>query len=138
MIDTDEVAHAVVAPGTPGLQEVAEAFGNQVLTPSGELDRARLAAIVFQDPAERQRLEAILHPLIRTAWQTQLAQWEAEGKTAAVVVIPLLFETAAEKEFDFVIGTGCSARSQVKRLQARGWSMEELTRRLAAQWLPEK
>ena len=77
IIDTDILARDVVQPGTPGLQEVAEAFGNAVLTPAGELDRRALRAIVFADDNKRTQLEAILHPRIRAA--TLAAANEAQG-----------------------------------------------------------
>ena len=138
VVDTDDMARELVRPGEPALAEVAAAFGPQVLTPAGELNRAALARIVFADAPARQRLEAILHPRIRACWQRQLELWEREGAALAVVVIPLLFETGAETAFDRVVCTGCLPASQRERLAARGWSDEEIGRRIAAQWPLEK
>ena len=71
VIDTDIIAREVVAPGRPGLAEVTAAFGPEVLQPDGSLDRAALRNLVFRDPEARQRLESILHPLIRAATEAQ-------------------------------------------------------------------
>jgi len=65
IVDADLLAREVVAPGTEGLAEVVAAFGNDVLGPDGGLDRPKLGAVVFADPAQRQRLEAIIHPRVR-------------------------------------------------------------------------
>lgn len=138
VIDTDQVAREVVAPGEPALDEVRRVFGPEVFDPEGALDRPALAQVVFGDPAKRQQLEAILHPRIRERWLAQVATWRAGGAAVAVVVIPLLFETAAEPHFDAVVCTACSAASQRERLKARGWSETEIANRLAAQWPMEK
>jgi dephospho-CoA kinase len=99
----------------------------------GELRRAELARIIFCDSAARQRLEAILHPPIRQLWSDQMQAWREEGKAVAVVVIPLLFETQAEASFDAVACVACSAVTQRERLSARGWTVEQIERRNAAQ-----
>ena len=102
--------------------------------PDGRLRRDELARCVFADPAARRRLEAILHPPIRALWRAQVETWRAEGRPLAVVVIPLLFETKAETELDLTICVACSAPTQQQRLQARGWSLEQIEQRLQAQW----
>lgn len=134
LIDTDDIARAVVEPGQPALQEIAETFGTHVLGTDGRLRRDELAKLVFADPAARVRLEAILHPRIRQIWQQQAEQWRAEGCRLGVVVIPLLYETGAETSFDTVVCVACSAASQQQRLTARGWSAEQIHGRLVAQW----
>ncbi len=133
VVDTDDLARRVVAPGQLALREVELAFGSDILGPNGQLRREELARIVFSDPVARQRLEAILHPRIHQLWHTQLQTWRAEGKPVAVVVIPLLFETQAAGQFDSVICVACSAATQRERLQARGWSPEQIEQRNAAQ-----
>lgn len=138
VIDTDQVARDVVAPGEPALDEVRRVFGPEVFDAKGALDRRALAQVVFGDAAKRQQLEAILHPRIRERWLAQVATWRAGGAAMAVVVIPLLFETGAESHFDAVVCTACSAASQRERLKARGWSEAEIANRLAAQWPMEK
>lgn len=133
VVDTDELARELVEPGQPALQEIAIAFGREFLDAEGRLRREEMARLVFADAGARRRLEAILHPRIQDAWRAQVAAWRAEGKPLAVVVIPLLFETGAEREFDAVICVACSAETQRQRLLARGWSPEQIEQRIAAQ-----
>jgi dephospho-CoA kinase len=133
VIDTDDLARDLVEPGQPALAEIRSAFGDAVFDPQGRLDRAALAARVFADAPARQQLEAILHPRIMTAWVDELARWQADGAAAAVVVIPLLFETGVQDRFDATVCVACSAGTQRARLLARGWSGEEMVRRSAAQ-----
>lgn len=133
VIDTDDLARQVVQPGQPALEEICQAFGAQVRDGSGELRRAALAQIVFADPAARAKLEAITHPRITQLWRQQLQAWRTEGRATAVVVIPLLFETKVEAEFDAVICLACSEATQRQRLAARGWSGEQIQQRVAAQ-----
>lgn len=133
VVDTDVLARLVVAPGQPALTEVQAAFGADIVGADGQLRRAELAQIIFEDPAARERLEAILHPRIRQLWAAQLQTWRAEGHPLAVVVIPLLFETQAESHFDAVVCVACSAITQRERLSARGWSPEQMLQRNAAQ-----
>jgi dephospho-CoA kinase len=134
VVDTDDLAHRLVQPGEPALAEIQNAFDQAISAPDGSLRRAELARIVFADPAAREKLEAILHPLIRAAWLAQVESWRGENHPLAVVVIPLLFETRAESFFDQIICVACSAASQHQRLQARGWDEEQIRQRTAAQW----
>ena len=122
VVDTDELARRFVQPGEPALAEIQTAFGQKIITPDGRLRRDELARIVFADPAAREKLEAILHPRIRSAWLAQVEAWRGENHPLAVVVIPLLFETKAETLFDKIICVACSAASQHQRLRARGWN----------------
>jgi dephospho-CoA kinase len=131
--DTDLIARELVHPGSAGLAEVAAAFGRDVLTPAGELNRAALAAIVFADPSARRRLEAILHPRIRAEWLRRAEAWRVNGAPVGVVMIPLLFETDAASHFDWVVCVGCSEPTQILRLAERGWDPAEIARRNAAQ-----
>ncbi len=133
VVDTDDLARRVVEPGQPALAEVQRAFGSEVVGPDGQLKRDALARLVFADSEARKKLEAILHPPIRELWHTQMETWRADGKPLAVAVIPLLFETQAESEFDAIICVACSAATQAERLRARGWSSEEIQQRNAAQ-----
>jgi dephospho-CoA kinase len=134
VVDTDDLARQIVEPGQPALAEVLAAFGPQFAGPDGQLHRDELARRVFTDPAARRQLEDILHPRIRALWHAQVETWRAEGRPLAVVVIPLLFETKAEAELDATICIACSAATQQQRLQARGWSPEQIEQRLQAQW----
>ena len=134
VIDTDDVARAIVEPGTEGLAAVVDAFGTGILTPEGTLDRNRSAATVFPDPAARARLEAVLHPRIQRVWSSFLDHEETKGVPAAFVVIPLLFEKGYQSRFDAVVAVGCSESTQRHRLQQRGWTPDAIRSRLAAQW----
>ena len=133
VVDTDELARLVVAPGQPALAEVQAAFGSDLVGPDGQLRREELARIIFADATARQKLEAMLHPRIQQRWQTQLATWRAAGEPVAVVVIPLLFETRAESSFAAVVCVACAAATQRERLAARGWTPEQMAQRNAAQ-----
>ncbi len=134
VVDTDVIAREIVAPGQPALAEICEVFGREMIDSTGALRRDAMAELVFGDASKRQQLEVILHPRIRECWQAKLEAWSAAGQRAGVVVIPLLFETGAEKELDRVACVACSTASQLSRLQTRGWSVEQCRQRIAAQW----
>jgi dephospho-CoA kinase len=138
VIDTDVIAREIVEPGQPALAEIVATFGATLLDANGKLRRAALAEIVFSSPEKLKQLEAILHPRIRERWLAQVEGWRSENKLPGVVVIPLLFETEAQRHFDAVICTACSAATQRKRLRERGWSEQQIQQRLAAQWPTEK
>jgi dephospho-CoA kinase len=138
VIDTDDLARKIVELGQPALIEVRQAFGPQIVGPDGRLRRADLARRVFSDPAARKQLEDILHPRIRRLWRAQFDAWRAEGQPLAVVVIPLLFETGAERELDSTVCVACSAATQRRRLLDRGWPAGHLDQRIRAQWPAEK
>ena len=133
MVDTDQLARELVEPGQPALAEIQSAFGGKVLAADGQLRRGELANIVFADSAARKTLEAILHPRIREGWLAQVQNWRSEGCLLAIVVIPLLFETQAETHFDRIICVACPENSRRERLSARGWTPEQIERRIAAQ-----
>jgi dephospho-CoA kinase len=133
VIDTDRLARELVEPGKPALSEIVQAFGKDILKPDGSLDRGGLATRVFADAARREQLENILHPPIRTAWEQQIAAWESQGHLLAAVVIPLLFETNAERDVEVTVCLACTAATQQHRLQARGWSNEQIHQRIEAQ-----
>lgn len=133
VVDTDEIAREMVRPGQPALSEIQKAFGNAVIAPDGQLRRDELAKIVFADESARRKLEAVLHPRIRSHWLEQVEIWRHEDRCLAVVVIPLLFETQAESNFDKIICTACSSSSQNERLLARGWTPDQIRQRIASQ-----
>lgn len=132
VVDADALAREVVAPGTPGLAAVVGEFGPGVLGPDGALDRAALGRLVFDDPARRAALEAIIHPLVRA----RAAELEAEAPEGALVVhdIPLLVETGQADRFDAVLVVDVPTEVQVERaVRERGWSEQEAASRIAAQ-----
>ncbi|MBV9094261.1 MAG: dephospho-CoA kinase [Streptosporangiaceae bacterium] len=134
VIDADAAARQVVAPGTPGLEQLAEAFGPEVLGPDGALDRDRLGAIVFGDPAARDTLNAIVHPLVRE-WMRDAEQAAAKGAAPIVVHdIPLLAEGRGKGGFDLVIVVDVPPVLQLQRLVAqRGMTPEAARARMTAQ-----
>jgi dephospho-CoA kinase len=132
LIDGDALAREVVARGTPGLAQVVAEFGEELLTPEGDLDRAALGRIVFSDESARRRLEAITHPLIFERY----AELEASAPPGALVVhdIPLLAESGRADTFDEVIVVDAPPELQVARMmQDRGWTRGEAESRIAAQ-----
>jgi dephospho-CoA kinase len=130
VIDADLIARELVRPGSPALGQLARRFGPRVLR-SGELDRAYLRELVFRDPGQRQRLEAVLHPLIRQEIQLRIA---ACGAPYCIVVIPLLFETGQTDLVDRVLVVDAPAEVQVQRTRDRdGVSADQVRAILAAQ-----
>jgi dephospho-CoA kinase len=138
VVDTDIIARQVVEPGQPALDEISAAFGSDTVSDDGQLRRDELARRVFSDPAARSRLEAILHPRIRTVWQNQVNEWRGQGISRAVVVIPLLYETNAQDRFDKIICVACTSGTQRRRLAERGWPAQQVEQRIRAQWPVEK
>jgi dephospho-CoA kinase len=131
IIDADVLAREVVEPGTPALAAIIDRFGAEVLR-DGEIDRARLAQIVFADPHARRDLERIVHPAVR-ARAAELEQ--AAGDAAVVVhVIPLLVETGQHEDFDVVVTVDADRETQIQRLMVRnGFTRAEAESRIAAQ-----
>jgi dephospho-CoA kinase len=138
VVDTDVIARQIVEPGQPALVEIGQSFGRELIGADGRLRRDELARRVFDNARARQRLEEILHPRIRAIWQEQVAAWRAENRLCAVVIIPLLFETNAASCFDRIICVACSAATQRRRLEKRGWDKKQIEQRIAAQWPVEK
>jgi dephospho-CoA kinase len=131
VIDADVLAREVVEPGTPGLAAVVARFGASVLT-DGRLDRSRLGALIFADPAARRDLERIIHPAVRA----RAAELERAASDASVVVhvIPLLVETGQASDFDRVVVVDVDPVTQRARLLQRdGFTEVEADRRIAAQ-----
>jgi dephospho-CoA kinase len=131
VLDTDVIAREVVAPGSPLLKQLAERFGSRIIAASGELDRAALRRHVFRDAAEREALNALMHPAIRAELTRQA---EAAGGVYQIHVIPLLVETKRTGDYDRVLVVDCPEEDQLRRLVARdGGSIDEAQRILAAQ-----
>lgn len=134
VVSADELARRVVEPGTPGLEEVREAFGDEFVADDGTLDRARLRERVFGDDRAREHLEAILHPRIRALGAEWIRARRAEGAQVAVTEIPLLFETGREGDFDVTVLVDAPERTRVERLmENRGLSESEARLILTAQ-----
>ena len=132
VVDADVLAREVVAPGSDGLAEVVDAFGPDVLTAEGGLDRPAVGAIVFADEARRRVLEGIIHPRVRA----RAAEIEAAAAPGSVVVhdIPLLTETGQAGSFDAVVVVDVPVATQVARMvELRGMAREDAEARVAAQ-----
>lgn len=138
VIDTDAVARQLVEPGQPALNEIIAEFGTGIVDSLGHLRRDALAGIVFADSRAKSKLEAILHPRIADYWQAKAAEWHRCGVHIGMIIIPLLFETGAERHFKATICVACSRASQATRMSLRGWTAEESRRRLGAQWPVER
>ena len=137
VIDTDAIAREVVEPGTDGLVQVVAEFGPDVLTATGELDRAALGRLVFADPQRRQALERIIHPRVRA----RSAEIVSTAPDDAVVVndIPLLVETGQAKNFPLVIVVLAAEDVRVARLvRDRGMTEDDARARIAAQATDEQ
>jgi len=134
VVDADQVAREVVAPGSEGLQEVVAAFGHDVLAPDGSLDRDALAQQVFADADARKRLEAITHPRIARVSFERLAALRASGAPYVVYEAPLLVETGAHRNLAALIVVVTGEDEQVQRVIARDRSTAAAARaRIAAQ-----
>jgi dephospho-CoA kinase len=132
VVDADEGARAVVEPGTPGFDAVMSSFGPEVVR-DGRLDRARLAEIVFHDKDALDRLNGIVHPLVREWTAARLAEAAESGEEIVVQDIPLLFENGYEPLFRSTILVWVPAPLQVERLVARGLPEADARARIANQ-----
>ncbi|MFP4648712.1 MAG: dephospho-CoA kinase [Halorhodospira sp.] len=131
VIDTDRLAREVVAPGSEGLMAVVDAFGPDILTAEGELDRAALGRRVFHSPQERQTLEGLLHPRIQERLDAIIGNLHAPY---VVVMVPLLVETGMDRDMDTVLVVDLPEAMQREQLTVRdGLSEAEADARLAAQ-----
>lgn len=135
VLDADRVARDVVAPGLPALDAIVEAFGHEMLTDAGELDRPSMAALVFDDADARARLEAITHPAIQAELARRSAAAIARDPDAIVVVDhPLLIETGQVEEFDAVVVVVAPREVRLRRLvDHRGMDVEDARARMATQ-----
>jgi dephospho-CoA kinase len=125
VVDADVLAREVAQAGTPAHSEIEAAFGRDVITDSGELDRKKLGAIVFADPTKRDLLEKIIHPRVRLLALEKRKALEAEGRSIAFYDVPLLFEKNMQDLFDEIVVVHCAPDLQLKRLMARDGSTKE-------------
>ena len=135
VIDADALVRELQQPGQPVLAAIAEAFGPSVLTPSGELDRAALGAIVFADRAKLGVLNGIVHPAVKEESQRRFrAALDADPRAVVVYDVPLLAEARGTGEWDLVVVAHAPAEVRVARMVAnRGMSEEEARARVANQ-----
>lgn len=134
VVSADELSRIVVSKGSDGLADVVERFGPGVVDEAGELDRRKMATIVFQDPAQRRELEAILHPRIRERFEQVLDALEKAGHEVAVYEVPLLFEKNLQGDMKAVILVTSPESVRVRRVRTRDDVTEtEVRARIAAQ-----
>ncbi|MBU6398622.1 MAG: dephospho-CoA kinase [Rhodospirillales bacterium] len=129
--NADDEVHRLQAPGGAAIPAIAAAFPGTV--EHGVLNRAALRAIVLADPARMRVLEGIMHPLVRAAQARFIAEAEAKGCPAALLDIPLLFETGRQADFDKLVVVSCPHETQIERVQRRGLSRAEIDAIIARQ-----
>ena len=140
VLDADQTAREVVAPGASGLKAIVENFGEEILAPDGTLDRARMASIVFADEEKRLRLNYLLHPFIIARQDEILRDWERDDPDGiAIVDAALMIESGGYKRFDKLIVVHCRPEVQLGRLMLRDkLTLAEAQRRIASQMPQEE
>ncbi len=134
VIDTDRVYRDLCVPGSACLCELASIFGQEIVNPDGSLNRKKLGAIVFSDTAARAELNRITHRYIAEETLRLLDRFRAEGKDAAVIDAPLLFESGFDAMCDVTVGVTAPACDRIARITARdGITAEEAEARIASQ-----
>lgn len=140
VLDADKVAREVVLPGQPAWLKLQQAFGPEFFLPDGEVNRNKLRRLVFADPEERGKLNAIVHPEVMKEINRRFEQLTASAQDVVVVVdVPLLLEVGVAHRFDRVIVVYVTENVQIKRLRQRdGLSLEEARRALSTQMVLDK
>jgi len=131
--EADVVAHALMAPGTEVFRRILDRFGTQILSADGAIDRRILGELVFNDGEQRERLNAAVHPAVRSAMAQWLAREETSGTRMAAAVIPLLFEADMASGWEAVVCIACSLPVQMERLRSRGLEDAACRARLSVQ-----
>ena len=119
IVDADEIARLVVEPGTDVIKEIGETFGQEVLNQDGSLNREKLGELIFSNPSEREKLNAIIHPAIRTEMHRQKDEWLSSGAQIVIMDIPLLFESKLQHFVDKIIVVSVTPEIQKQRLMSR-------------------
>jgi dephospho-CoA kinase len=134
VLDADSLAHKLMQPGEPAYDQILRNFGASILDSDSRIDRAKLAALVFADPAKLARLNGILHPRVERVIHQQFADWSRNGtRAAAFVEAALLVEAGYHKNLDGLVITWCRPEQQLEHLRSRGFAEEEIRQRIAAQ-----
>jgi dephospho-CoA kinase len=136
VIDADLLAREAVAPGTPGLRRIVEAWGEAVLDADGALDRAAMREIVFRDETARQRLEAIVHPEVARLRDAAVAAAARAGESIVVSDVPLLFEAGLAGRFDLVVLVDAPEPIRLERMIRDRGMAEATARRIIAAQMP--
>ncbi len=139
VIDSDEIARELTAPGQKTWQKLVDAFGEQILNENKTIDRKQLGSMVFRCSQLRETLNGLTHPAIAERWRKEVTDLRARNPNGKIAVsVPLLHEAALEGEFEKILCVGCSRGTQLRRLQARGLEREEAEARIKSQWPVEK
>ena len=134
VLDADSLAHKLIEPGQPAYDEVVQEFGQSILATGGRVDRVRLGAVVFNDRARLDRLNAIVHPRVAEVIFSQFEAWKRAGiRDAVFVEAALLIESGIHKSLDGLVVAWCTPEQQLDRLVARGLTETEARRRIASQ-----
>lgn len=134
VVDADEIARQIVEPEQPAWKEIVTAFGADIVKPDNTLDRQKLRKAVFNNPAARKQLEAIMHPKIRALAQRRIQELGAQESSIVVYVAPLLFETQVHLWLRPVVLVACDSETQRQRLRIRDHlTDQEIQRHLDAQ-----
>ncbi|MGA1194838.1 MAG: dephospho-CoA kinase [Kiritimatiellia bacterium] len=132
VLDTDAVGHKLLVPGYAAFEQVLSVFGQGILDEEGAIDRRKLGAMVFADGEARDRLNAILHPAIYHETFAWLDEQRATHRHV-VAMVPLLYETGADKRFEKVIVVAADEDIMMRRMRMRGWTDDEALARMKAQ-----
>jgi dephospho-CoA kinase len=134
LIDADEIAREVVAPGTPAWSKIVEHFGTEILLPDKRIDRPSLAAIVFNDRAKLALLNEITHPEVMRRIADRLEELK-ETDNVVIVDVPLLVEVGADEMFELIVVVTAPESHQVERMRSsRGMDEEAALARIASQF----
>lgn len=136
IVDADLVARQVVEPGSETLQKIADAFGPEVITPEGTMDRAKVGSIIFHDESKRKVLNDIIHPAIRAEMLRQRDEHVANGAKTVIMDIPLLFESKLQHYVEKILVVSVNEETQLKRLIERNRLNEEDAKARISSQLP--
>jgi dephospho-CoA kinase len=138
VFDADDIVSQLYAPGGPGEAAARELFGNDVVGPDGTIERARIARVVFADPAKRHALEARIHPMVGAEIEKRFAAAEGAGARVAVAEASQLLEAATEGRYDRVVVVVAPEEERVRRWSEKGGDADDARRRMSAQISPDE
>lgn len=138
LIDTDQVYREVASAGSLCVKELADAFGDDIILPNGELDRKKLASVVYNDSCKREMLNRITHRYIKDETVQRISAYEKDGELAVIVDAPLLFESGFDLLCDVKVGVIADEKLRIKRITSRdGITEEHASARIKAQYSDE-
>lgn len=134
VVDADQLAQEAVAAGSEGLKQIVSQFGADFLDEKAELNRKKMAQLVFSNPEALKKIESIIHPLVQSRVQQLRSQYEKTGAPLIFYDVPLLFEKNLQDQFDKVVVVASDTEQQIQRMKDRnGWSLEQVQARLKNQ-----